>query len=330
MCGVSQVQTEAMRAVLQDTYARGKAFLRYGFVLIVLGFLAVFVYRQWHTIQQIQFRFSLELLAISSLLASISLGSVVLMWHRLLNATSRRISYLALVRVFFLSNLAKYIPGTVWTYMGIFYLLEKEGTPRSAALNTLVIWQVVNIAAGLFVSTTLLPTIGLDKQWLPVYYALVPAVIIGLIIFQPAILQRLLNLGLRLLRRPTLVITGVRVRDTAIALVIGLWTWGIYGLAFFLFCNSLFSIPWSALPIMIGAFAFSYVAGFIAPFAPAGLGVREGVLVALLTATVLPAGPASVVTLLSRLWLVGVELLCTAVVVLMPSRWTLNREVSHE
>jgi uncharacterized membrane protein YbhN (UPF0104 family) len=40
------------------------------------------------------------------------------------------------------------------------------------------------------------------------------------------------------------------------------------------------SLEW--LPVLVEAFALSWLAGFVAPGAPAGLGVREGVLVALL------------------------------------------------
>lgn len=42
----------------------------------------------------------------------------------------------------------------------------------------------------------------------------------------------------------------------------------------------------ATLPLAIGAFALSWVAGFLVPGAPAGLGVREGVLVALLSPSV--------------------------------------------
>jgi hypothetical protein len=44
--------------------------------------------------------------------------------------------------------------------------------------------------------------------------------------------------------------------------------------------------PLTTLPLAIGAFALSWVAGFLVPGAPAGLGVREGVLIALLSPSV--------------------------------------------
>lgn len=44
--------------------------------------------------------------------------------------------------------------------------------------------------------------------------------------------------------------------------------------------------PLTILPLAVGAFALSWVAGFLVPGAPAGLGVREAVLVALLSPSV--------------------------------------------
>jgi hypothetical protein len=52
----------------------------------------------------------------------------------------------------------------------------------------------------------------------------------------------------------------------------------------------------------------AYAVGFLALVTPAGLGVREGVLT-LALAQVMPAGAALAVALLSRLWMMLVELL---------------------
>jgi glycosyltransferase 2 family protein len=61
------------------------------------------------------------------------------------------------------------------------------------------------------------------------------------------------------------------------------------------------------VPLAAAAYAAAYAAGFLSLLTPAGLGVREGVLVVAL-APVLPAGPALVVALLSRLWMMLAEL----------------------
>ena len=69
----------------------------------------------------------------------------------------------------------------------------------------------------------------------------------------------------------------------------------------------------------VAAYAAAYAAGFLALLTPAGLGIREGVLVVAL-APVLPAGPALVVALVSRLWMMLVELAGAALTHLLARR----------
>ena len=60
--------------------------------------------------------------------------------------------------------------------------------------------------------------------------------------------------------------------------------------------------------LAVGSFVASYVAGLIVVFAPSGLVVREAALVAALGPAI-GGGPALVLALAARLWLLVVELL---------------------
>ena len=84
-----------------------------------------------------------------------------------------------------------------------------------------------------------------------------------------------------------------------------LLNWIAYGFAFVLFVRGLgFSVGWLEL---MSSFAAAYLLGYIAIFAPAGLGVREGFLVAFLEPEL--AGAAVGVAVLTRVWMTVVELL---------------------
>jgi hypothetical protein len=65
-----------------------------------------------------------------------------------------------------------------------------------------------------------------------------------------------------------------------------------YALNYLLAGGGLYGVAWAAAgvppaeaPFFIGVMALSWIAGFVAPGAPAGLGVREGVMAVLLTPT---------------------------------------------
>ncbi|MBI5957020.1 MAG: hypothetical protein HY871_08465, partial [Chloroflexi bacterium] len=66
-------------------------------------------------------------------------------------------------------------------------------------------------------------------------------------------------------------------------------------------------------------FAASYVIGFLSLLTPSGLGVREGVMILLLApAFSLPV--ATVISIVSRLWMISGELFGTGVALLFSKR----------
>jgi uncharacterized membrane protein YbhN (UPF0104 family) len=81
-----------------------------------------------------------------------------------------------------------------------------------------------------------------------------------------------------------------------------IFAWGIFGIGFYLFAISLTPLTWNFYPIAVGSFAVSWVLGILSVFTPAGLGVREGVLIAILQKWLDPS-LALGVSIGSRLWL---------------------------
>jgi uncharacterized membrane protein YbhN (UPF0104 family) len=107
---------------------------------------------------------------------------------------------------------------------------------------------------------------------------------------------------------------------TVVLLVFGYAVyWAITGLAFAALVASMASLAAADIPLVVAAYAAAYAAGFLALLTPAGLGIREGVLVVAL-APVLPAGPALVVALVSRVWMMLVELAGAALAHLLARR----------
>ncbi|MGH2626662.1 MAG: hypothetical protein ACRDHY_08445, partial [Anaerolineales bacterium] len=94
--------------------------------------------------------------------------------------------------------------------------------------------------------------------------------------------------------------------------------WLGYGLAFCLLWSAFRPLP-TGLEVLMAASAFpsAYVLGFLAFFAPAGVGVREGALVAL-TAPLLGRADATALAVIARLWLTVLELVPLAWVAIAP------------
>src|SRR5262249_32863213 len=114
----------------------------------------------------------------------------------------------------------------------------------------------------------------------------------------PRVLNPLLNRLLKLAKRPALEqpLSG-RVLASAIAWCVVAWLFN--GLQIWLLASRVGAPLGTAALLAVGGFAFAWSVGFLVVFAPAGVGVREVLLITLLTPAV-GAGAATAVALVSR------------------------------
>jgi uncharacterized membrane protein YbhN (UPF0104 family) len=76
----------------------------------------------------------------------------------------------------------------------------------------------------------------------------------------------------------------------------------------------------------VGGFALAYISGLVAVFAPGGLGVREGVLAALLPRAGAESVSAEALAVATRLWTTTAELLLLLGVLAWGARRGVRRE----
>jgi uncharacterized membrane protein YbhN (UPF0104 family) len=284
------------------------------FFLIALIFYFLFksLLANWSQIKDFNWQFNYYLLILSFVLQILALFWLVKIWERMLRHTGSSVSYFKLFKVWFVTNLGKYLPGKVWQFLGMIYMLEKEGVPKKNSFSTGVLAQSFSVISGLFISIIFMGA-GLYSQFFSRYPGLVWAgvvfslALLGLLCY-PKVLEKILNLGLEILKKEKirLDITG---KDVIIYFLSYSLSWLLFGLAFLIFVKSMAQASFDMYPTLTGAFAFSLNIGFLAIFVPGGIGVREGILVFLLT-PFFPLPVSTLISLLSRLWITMGELLC--------------------
>ncbi len=212
------------------------------------------------------------------------------------------------MRIFFLANLGRYVPGKVWQLAGLTYLAGKRGVSLPVASCAAVLGQIFSLgAAALMAALALTVAAGtrLPRELLPVALAL--AALIALLTTVPGALRLLLRVAFWL-GRSRQDVPSLDRWFGARWLVIYLPAWVGYGAAFGLLWSgfeTLPPVPWLAA---VGGFAGAYFLGYAAVFAPAGIGVREGAM-AVLLAPWIGAAPATVLSLIARLWMTLAEIL---------------------
>jgi uncharacterized membrane protein YbhN (UPF0104 family) len=254
----------------------------------------------------------------ASALVLAAFALMVLTWSASLRWWNATLPFLSALRVWSLSNLARFIPGAVWQFAGLAALAADEGVSPLAATGAVLLQQIVLLATGFVVAVMLAPgwieplTGGLSPTMTA---SIAVAALAALCVVIPATMPALgRGLGRMVKRqfawpRPTVPAFA----GYTIILVI---PWLIYSIAFWLFCRSLLGSSAPSLLTAGGAFVASYVAGIVAVFAPAGIAVREAALVALL-APILDSRVALMLALGSRLWMIALEILMAAVIVLL-------------
>ena len=191
-------------------------------------------------------------------------------------------------RVWFQGYFYRYVPGKLFLVVERVRLAERLGVPRTASVM-LVVWESLLLlaGAGLVGGLGLLalpPTEGVSA---PALGAVAAACLVGSIVLWPA-------LGLLARRFPTVAarLPGLALDVSPraqLALVLGnavAWTW--LGGSFALLARAMApgGVPDTAL--LVTWFVASYVGGQVTSVAPAGLGVREALLVAGLGGVVSP------------------------------------------
>lgn len=209
------------------------------------------------------------------------------------------------IRLFMVANLGRYVPGKVWQIAGLVALARNRGVSGATATAAAVLVQGISLAAATLMGLTSLWTVIENETW---RWAL-PVVVVGGVglSLTPPVFRAVTGTWFRLAK--TEAPDGLSPSRAFGWLILGLGTWVLYGAAFWVLVESL-GLEVAALPTA-SAFAAAYVLGYVMVFAPAGIGVREGFLVALMAPQV-GAGVAGAVAVIARLWTTVVEVVPAA------------------
>jgi uncharacterized membrane protein YbhN (UPF0104 family) len=229
-----------------------------------------------------------------------------------------RPTYWTVFRIVSISQLGKYLPGKV-LFAGNFYLLSRE-----AGIDNLRIGASFAISMAVWILTASLcgvPVLGLVQPGLR-YSILILPILLALLV-HPRILGWLLRIVQRMAARmrgssplpassvggqanasaefslPDLAELGISFYFRVAFLYLA--TWMLAGLGAYFSLAAFVPVRPEVYPLALASIALGTVAGFVALFAPVGLGVREGI-----GALILSPAVGADVALLSMVLLRGV------------------------
>jgi hypothetical protein len=222
-------------------------------------------------------------------------------------------------RAYYCGSLGKYVPGKAMVLIVRGSLMNGRGCAGRTAAITAAYETLTMMGTGLLVGLALAPL----PDWVPgrdqplVALAAVVIVLAGLPIIARLLTWAVTKMAppdlIELDRSPEIEKQSDRADSTASRLTIPTWlvgagcaafvvSWAVQGLSLGMTVSAVGEpFDWREWPVWSGAMALSTSLGFAVLFAPAGLGVREGILLGILTQSGVNAHAAVAVTVLSRL-----------------------------
>jgi hypothetical protein len=286
----------------------------------LLLFLGGYLYINWDDYEHAFAQSSPDwgLLTLSSLLVLVAYAVLIQTWRQVVVAWGERLAFPDAMRIWFVSNLGKYVPLKVWSIAVMGSLAQEQGISPAAAMGSSVVVQLVNLVTGFGVFFIA----GAHVMDVPA-----------------GAMAGVIGLGAVLFVAPWLVPAGVRLLNSATGRQVTLphlppsaiwWAaagtalaWVLYGVAFQLFAAGMMDAPASGtLGDWTAVFIGPYLVGFIAIVAPGGIGVREVAMAEALQRTGLAVGAvAALLVVSSRVWLTILEIIPGVLFLLVrPSR----------
>lgn len=156
------------------------------------------------------------------------------------------------------SELLRYIPGNVWSFVGRYKGAKDAGSETKPAIAT-----IVTEAWILVVGAAVIAAFALRSE----SYGQILGLGTALFSLAPAYAKRFFTINQQ------------KIYWLALLSIVN---WAIYGLAFAILFRAMPNAPTISLPLLIGANVAAWLLGYLSLITPMGLGVREAVLIQLL------------------------------------------------
>lgn len=234
----------------------------------------------------------------------------VYIWVSLLrlmsNSASRNKNIRFSVELFFVyakSWMGRYIPGTAPWILGKIYFASKIGLPKKLLAASSLLEGALQVTVLLGFSTMLLAfdsrttVIPLDIRLL-----LLLVFIICVVTITPSVFNRLLNVATKIINKKSTDLPLINPRISLIGSVLYAIGGVFNGLGVFFLAKAIYpALDYSQILYVMGVGTLAGTVGMLVLFIPSGIGVKEGVMITLLS-LIMPVEIAIIVTVASRLW----------------------------
>lgn len=284
-----------------------KKVLQWSLAITILIFLFFTLKNSWDDLQAYDFSLAIVPLIISIPFAIVHFILIAIAWGKIVNILHPSgLKKLQAIKIRTVSDFARFLPGKIWFIIGRIKLTNPYNIPAEKIIWSTLFEDLLNLCAAFI--TFLFVLLG-NKDSALFTYGLwfLPALAIIFFIIHPKILQKIMNISAKILKRePVVLHASYQTMLTTFLLFVSAWV--ILGIGFVFLTSAISPISFASAPALLGIFGFSWGVGLLIFVLPSGLGAREAVQSYLLS-FLFPVPVAIVISIVSRIWLLGAEIL---------------------
>lgn len=276
------------------------------FGVLSVIFIAWYFYRNWSEFSEKITRVDLGVFAAALLFYFAYKLSLASLFHYITKINGCAIPYGKALTAYLLSIFGKYIPGKVFMLAARLTYYKEENAPLPKVTACFFIENVCTLlgAAMLFIlSLFFFPNELLDNyRWLTILL-----IAVFFICIHPKIINAVLKVIGKIFKKELEI--PMKYPQILKVVLMFICNWLIVGFGFFILVRSVNpAVGWNEMLFCAGVFGISAIMGILAIFAPSGLGVREGIILAGLM-LIMPESDAAVISVISRMWQTIAELM---------------------
>jgi uncharacterized membrane protein YbhN (UPF0104 family) len=293
--------------------------LKWATFLAVLIFVGQHGYKLWRDVDERTTPFKWGWLVLASGASVLAWMPSAWFWRRLMSDLGYSSPWPQIIRSHYCGQLGKYVPGKAAVIVIRAALISGAAVPAPVASLTVVVESLTYLWAGALLAILLFPWLAAHLPAEVATLATTPLSRVLLLILVLAgglagmrVLFRSYRQLANLFRRPDVGAApadppSIPVRSLVIGVAVFLAAWWMQGIVLGLTIQAVSPEPvdWGDLPFWTGTVAVAVVGGFVAIFSPGGLGVREGLLMELLSPQLGPHQAVLVAVLLRGVMLAG-------------------------
>jgi glycosyltransferase 2 family protein len=285
--------------------SRSRTFrIGFGTLLVALAIWAVA--SEWRDVQEAAGQLDARWVVLALLATVVNVALAGMVWRTVLADLGSTLRLPVAARIFFVGQLGKYLPGSVWPVVMQTELGRDHRVPRRRTATATMVSLLLSVTSALLVVLLALP---LAPAAVPSGFGWAVLLVVPLaVLLHPAVLGRLVDRALRLAGREGMD-ERTTLPGTLLATLWAIGSWIGAGLQVWAL-----AVPLGAdanlrtAVLLIGGYGLAWAVGFVVIIAPAGAGAREVALAAVLAPVLDRSGAVVVVVLLSRVLFTLVDL----------------------